>query len=53
VDISKEEVVKMIDNYLSGRMNKKEVSDWAIRVITNECFGVDEIRRSYGYIIRR
>lgn len=43
MNISKEEVVNMIDDYLSGRINKKEISNKAIKIITNECFGVDEM----------
>lgn len=39
----KEEVVNYIDSYLGGNISKKEASSWAIRVITERCFGVDEI----------
>ncbi|MEW5767601.1 MAG: hypothetical protein AB1797_08260 [bacterium] len=39
----KEAVVNQIDGYLEGKVSKKEASSWAIRVITERCFGVDEI----------
>lgn len=39
----KEEAISYINGYLEGKTSKKEVSSWAIRVITERCFRVDEM----------
>ncbi|OIO74274.1 MAG: hypothetical protein AUJ85_06085 [Elusimicrobia bacterium CG1_02_37_114] len=41
--VTKEEVISKINNYLNGKVTKKEISQWAIQVLSKERFSTEQI----------